>query len=392
MKKTRILAAACALLMLPMTFASCGDKKEKTESRKDESSAAVTEESSEAPEEPAPEESEAADDSSQAEPEEQGESTINPPAWKLTTPSGKEVILVGSMHALSEEDYPMPDELLEAYDKADVVAFECDINKTDDEANKLVFSTMYLIDGSTFSDHISPEAYEALSAYLDSYDLEISSFEMFAPYAVASLVDELAVEYSELSRDLGIDQYFLDKCYDDGKEIYEVESVYFQTEMLINYSEEIYDLLFREFDGEDKDSVIENLYELHDAWVCRDLATIEGLEDEDDEEELSEEDQALIDEYNKVMVDDRNIGMAEAIEEFAEGDQQVLFIVGAAHYVGEKGIIALLEADGYEPVPLEYKNPARITPKEHTDDDSSAAEESSEAEASSTADSSSAKE
>ena len=46
--------------------------------------------------------------------------------------------------------------------------------------------------------------------------------------------------------------------------------------------------------------------------------------------------------------------MTEAAENFINEGKNVFFIVGAAHFAGEKGIISLLENDGYTVKRIEY--------------------------------------
>ena len=58
-------------------------------------------------------------------------------------------------------------------------------------------------------------------------------------------------------------------------------------------------------------------------------------------------DKALVAEYNKLLLFDRNIGMANKLKEYFNDNKKVFYMVGAAHLVGDKGIAKLLENDGY---------------------------------------------
>ena len=140
----------------------------------------------------------------------------------------------------------------------------------------------------------------------------------------------------------------------DGKEIYEVESVDFQLNMLINFSDDIYDLMFRSYEGETKESQKQALEDLYTAWKSGDIETF--LE-EDNEEELAgytEEDKKIAEDYNNQMLYDRNKNMAKAAEDLMSQGKNVFYVVGAAHYAGEGGIIDLLEKDGYTAERVQY--------------------------------------
>ena len=47
------------------------------------------------------------------------------------------------------------------------------------------------------------------------------------------------------------------------------------------------------------------------------------------------------------MLDERNITMAEMIEEFLADDETYFVVVGAGHLVGDNGLINILDERGY---------------------------------------------
>ena len=55
------------------------------------------------------------------------------------------------------------------------------------------------------------------------------------------------------------------------------------------------------------------------------------------------------------MITDRNRTMADAVKNLLGEGKNVFFAVGAAHYAGDKGILNLLETDGYTCERIEYK-------------------------------------
>ena len=52
-------------------------------------------------------------------------------------------------------------------------------------------------------------------------------------------------------------------------------------------------------------------------------------------------------EYNKAMLNVRNVGMAEYAVEALESGQEVFICVGAAHVVGNGALVELLTEYGY---------------------------------------------
>lgn len=283
-----------------------------------------------------------------------GESDITPAMWQVTGENGAVVTFVGSMHALKKNDYPLPSNMMDAFNSSEILAVEADIGKTTSLSFQMsILAAMYYDDPSDrLTNHISDEGYKALDAYLREYSMTAESMNIFQPWAVDNTMENLAVGYSGLSAEYGIDNYFLEQARKNNVEIYEVEGVDFQMDMLMGFSDDIFDLIFRSLEGETKDSQVELLKETYEAWRSGDIDAINDLNEA--EGEMSAEDEALIEEYNSIMLYDRNVGMAEAAEKFIDGDKNVFFIVGAAHFVGEKGIISLLENDGYTVERIEY--------------------------------------
>lgn len=253
---------------------------------------------------------------------------ITPAMWKVTSPEGNTMVMLGSFHALKDECYPLPEAVTNAYNNADILAVECDITST--------------------------ASISALQTYLGYWGMDISALEVYRPWAVSSTLDTLLIQDSDFDTEKGLDNFLLTTAHADGKEIYEVESVDFQLNMLINFSDDIYDLMFRSYEGETKESQKQALEDLYTAWKSGDIETF--LE-EDNEEELAgytEEDKKIAEDYNNQMLYDRNKNMAKAAEDLMSQGKNVFYVVGAAHYAGEGGIIDLLEKDGYTAERVQY--------------------------------------
>lgn len=189
---------------------------------------------------------------------------------------------------------------------------------------------------------------------LGYWGMDISALEVYRPWAISSTLDTLLIQDADFDSEKGLDNYLLTTAHADGKEIYEVESVDFQMNLLINFSDDIYDLMFRSYEGETKESQKQALEDLYTAWKSGDIETF--LE-EDNEEELAgytEEDKKIAEDYNNQMLYDRNKNMAKAAEDLMSQGKNVFYVVGAAHYAGEGGIIDLLEKDGYTAERVQY--------------------------------------
>ncbi len=371
----RLLGMAALTAALILTFVACSGDDDS--SSKADSSSSVSDSSSVIDSSSAEDSSSASDssveDSSSTEDSSQGgsfgitqkeESDITPAMWTATTKTGKTVYFLGSMHALSDDCYPLPDEVLNAYNSADALAVECDIvaYASDFEAQMNDIQQMLYLDGTSISDHIDADLYENMKQILEGVGIYNEAYDMYNEIMWTSLVQMAMMEDAGLDSELGIDNVLLKKAHNDGKKIIEIESVELQNAVLYGQPQELnmYMLEGSVYYYEDQ---IDLLKEMYEAWKSGDLeklmeldsAELETEEDVEVElEEISPELQEMIDNYNKALMDDRNVGMIDTAIEMLEGDESIFYVVGAAHFGGETGLLKGLEDAGYALTPVIY--------------------------------------
>lgn len=354
MNNKKLLAGLCAAAMCMGTMAACSDKEEPTKETATTTEATTTEATTtEAPDEvPTPDETVTdeevtADEETTDAETTSSESEMKPPMWKVSDDKGHSMIMIGSMHALAESDYPLPDIVMNAYNDAEVVAFECDTAGDGAlEAQAKIMTELYYEDGDDLSKHVSKEGYDALAKFLQESGVNLDQVKTMKAWTFISTIETLTNTNLPISREYGIDYYLLAKAKEDGKEVYEVESVLSQMEMLMNLSDGYYDLMFKSYGETTLEEQQDLMMEMYEDWKKGDIDALYEIT-LGQEMEIDEADQKYVDEFNNAMYFDRNKVMVKAAEELLEGDKQALFIVGAAHYVSDKGIIALLENDGY---------------------------------------------
>jgi len=85
---------------------------------------------------------------------------------------------------------------------------------------------------------------------------------------------------------------------------------------------------------------------LYNTWATGDIEGYAEVEASSDGE-IPEEIKADYELYNKMLLDDRNIGMADAAEEYIKNGDNIFYMVGFAHFCGDGSVIDLLEERGY---------------------------------------------
>lgn len=365
----RLLSITAAMLITCTVFGGCGQTEDESSSQStssepqsaapaitlppavdDESSAAESSsDSSEGDESSDSQATQSDNDSTESDAPQSADDSYKPLLWQATSPEGKTIKLMGSMHALREDCYPLPDYVQSAYDEADVLAVECDIsNGMDNLAAMLKYSDRYTYpQGETLADHISEETWEGLKSYIEAHGQPIDMYETMQAWYIFSAIQTFGIQDAELDSNYGLDMQLLLKAHEDEKEIYQVESYDFQLELFMELSDETYDMLLTGYSAENSDAIKEQLLDTYDAWRTGDEAAFAENSDDVDLAELDEHELELYEHYNDVLIYDRNEGMAEKAEELVNSGDKAFFVVGLAHFVGKGGILDLLEQDGY---------------------------------------------
>lgn len=352
---------AAILLAAAMTLAvSCKESSSDADdvSKKDESSQTTTSEpdsssetESSGPDEPDSSEPDSSEDDSSGG---SAQTQVRPALWKIETESGAEVYFTGTMHALPEDAYPLPDKIMEVYESSDAIAVECDVvaYSADFQAQIELAEQLMYTDGSSIKDHLGEDIYNALVSKMKEWNIYMSAYDFYKPAMWESLIEEFVTEKSGLSSDKGFDMYFLNAAKSDSKEIIEVETAEFQMDMLINFSDDIYKLLLGSYADFTEQELVDSMTELYNTWASGDIEALGNLDQ--DTTGLTDEEIQVFQEYNKIMLYDRNKGMADKLIELSKGDKNVFFMVGAAHYPGEGGILQLLDQAGVKYERIEY--------------------------------------
>ena len=366
----------CAFLtaLLAITAVSCGNSDESAE--KSENSVTEAETSPETeiqtetetsePEKEA-ETSEPETETETSEPENSGEnaygttaditkyttdSEVTPPLWKVTDPeTNNELYIMGTIHVLPSNFTEFPDYIMNIYENSDGIAVEYDTSKLTNDIRVLyAFQNMLLYDdGTTIKDHISDETYQKAKSYFEGIDAYTDQLDLFsAGFWYNQLSNVMVLRLENLNTD-GVDATFIENANNDGKEVVNIETLDIQANAINGYSDELVDYLISEaIDEMDKiDDYAESLGELYNSWAKGDVETMleEDLEEVD---ELPDELKDDYDDYMDIMLYNRNKGMADKASEFLKEGKNYFFMVGSAHYAGDKGVDDLLEEMGYK--------------------------------------------
>ncbi len=259
--------------------------------------------------------------------------------WKVE--NGENLFyLGGTVHVLSESDYPLPCEFDAAYLLSEQLVFETDISSLSNPEFALKAAQLGTYPaGTSLNDKISSETLGQLTNYLESLGLPASGLMQLKPGMLMSVIVLTELQRRGVGQSAGVDLFFHTKAIKDQKPVKELEAADFQLELITNlgvgnedafvmYLIESMDLFRTEFDR------------LFSSWRGGDLET---LIDASGFNQLRNEFPKVFD----ALIVDRNDSWLTQIESMAVTPEVEYVLVGALHMVGAEGLLAKLVNKGY---------------------------------------------
>lgn len=258
--------------------------------------------------------------------------------------------IIGTYHlapATFVDSIPGANEALAAVEQ---VCGELDMRDAESPDNKRKLqAAMFLPNGQKLKDVLTADEWDKLNTYMQGIlgtDLNnpLLSMQMGKMNPFAIMTQLQLVQYMKLTPGFNplelIDNYFQTKATRAGKSVIGFETVDFQIEVLYGMDlERQKKQLFCMIDNSEYS--LEMMKSLTDAYFSQDMAAVLAVSEEkegNDCDSTPEEDDALI--YN------RNADWVEKIPAIVAG-KSTLFVVGAAHLPGERGVLELLRKKGY---------------------------------------------
>jgi uncharacterized protein YbaP (TraB family) len=258
------------------------------------------------------------------------------PLWEIQGTDNK-IFLLGSVHFLRAQDYPLPSKINEVYENADIVVMEIDLAGLDLIQTQALMQSMSVDpDGKNLQDLLGSRTFREAQALAQDIDIDLEYLMPFEPWFAALQITQLRLMKLGFDGSFGIDSHFTVAATRDQKPILGLETLEFQLGMMDSLPEQVQrDFLLQTL--EDAVDAGKYMDEIVDAWRAGDTRTLEErlLSDLDDQPEL----------YDQMLVR-RNKNWTRSIVDYANDDEDYLIIVGALHLVGKDSVIRLLKKEG----------------------------------------------
>ncbi len=257
--------------------------------------------------------------------------------WTVRSEKGVAYVL-GSIHLLKKEMYPLDRRIEEAFAGSSVLAVETDIGAREKEKlEKFIRENALYPEGDALEKHVSRETYDLVRRKFPP--LGMPQADRMKPWALALTAATIETMKMGLDPEYGIDRYFLDKA-GRKKKVVELEDYGYVVRLLENMPDGIQDL-FLFYTLTDLDMVGGEVDNIISYWRTGDVKGMETVVFRSRDEYPK-----LLPIY-ELLVTRRNRSMTEKIDEYLRKGETCFIVVGAAHLVGKDGILERLREKGY---------------------------------------------
>jgi uncharacterized protein len=258
--------------------------------------------------------------------------------WKVSRPAGA-LYLVGSVHLLTKDYYPLSPALDTAFKDSDLLVEEADLGEMESPASQFKLLARGLLPGDQSLDKVvSPATYALVTKRVGDLGMPIEPLKRFKPWMLALTLVQLEWQKAGFDGSLGLDRHFYDRAKVDGKIVQGLETVDYQLSLFDDMTNAEQDRMLAE-SLKDLDKEQASVLTLTKAWQAGDAATVERIVLDDVKDDLVM--------YDRLLVN-RNRNWLPKLDALLARTGRAFVVVGAAHLIGPDGLLAMFKAKGYK--------------------------------------------
>jgi len=259
--------------------------------------------------------------------------------WKASKGQGV-VYLVGSVHMLTADFYPLAPALDAAFKDSDLLVEEADLSEMLSPTTQFsLLQRGMLPSGQTLDKVVSPATLALVNAHVGVFGpgAAVAAVKQFKPWFLAMTLEAMEWQKAGFDPQLGLDKHFFDRAQSEGKAVQGLETTEFQISLFDSMSAEQQERFLAET-LKDLDKETASVGQLASAWKSGDVAGVERFVLKD-----LQSDPVV---YQRLLVG-RNRAWLPKLEALFSRPRPAMVVVGAAHLVGPDGLVAMLKAKGY---------------------------------------------
>jgi len=260
--------------------------------------------------------------------------------WKISK-GGKYFYLGGTVHLLNADDHPLPQEFMEAYEDADKLIFETDIeaSKTQETQQKFL-AVMISSSANILQSELNAENYAKLKEFLALRQIFVEDFSNFFPWAVSLIVSVMEYERLGMVAEYGVDEYFSQLSLSEQKEVGSLESLDEQISY-IKSMENIDPNLMISYTISDLNELPSFIKEVKEGWRKGDMDTFTN------NSSIVQMKSEFPELYNTLITKRNNSWMTDLLK-LNSNEINEFVLVGTMHLNGEEGLLNQLKLAGFD--------------------------------------------
>ena len=256
--------------------------------------------------------------------------------WEASGASGT-VYLFGSIHVCTAECFPLSGSVLKRFDASDALMIELDPQKAGAQTSLLNAATLPV--GERLDKKLTVAEWSALSVVLNGLGLAPERLNTLRPWMISLLISMQVAKQAGFELEKGVDLSLLARSRAQGKTLIELETAERQIRALSAGSEqEQTESLNRMVVQVRSGRMPAMLGDLFVAWKTGNAEALGKLVLEDMPEDSIQ---------TRELLNQRNHEMAHAIVLRQRDGGKLFVVVGAAHMIGDEGLPALLQKQGF---------------------------------------------
>ena len=257
--------------------------------------------------------------------------------WRVKSAKGT-IYLLGSIHYLKRENYPLKKSIQEAFENSRTLVLEIDPQRdTPERAQQVTLEKALYRDGTSLQQNISPQTYQLAEQRARELGIDLLQMSQLKPWFVALSLVSVKLQKMGFDPNFGLDLFLADRAKKGGKAIRGLETLEFQVGLLDQFSLAEQDSMLRQTLNE-LDMLDKALEQIVQSWNSGNGRALEQL--------LLASMKNYPEIYEKIVVDRNRRWLADLVKMLEQGDKAIV-VVGAAHLVGKNGLVELLQQRGY---------------------------------------------
>lgn len=260
----------------------------------------------------------------------------SPPLWQLKGRNNS-VYLLGSVHVLRDDAQPLAPSITRAYQDADIVYMEVDLDDLDPmEVQQFTLSNGVLPPDQSLATLLGAARYSKAKSEAEKLGLDLDQLAQLEPWVVALSAVQAQVLRLGLDPDAGIERRLARDAARDQKEIRGLETVVDQLGVFDRLPlDRQQDFLLMSL--EEAIELPATIDDMIGAWSRGDIERLATM--------MSDEFKDFPELYEPLVVA-RNRNWTRQIVELLDDDTDYLVVVGALHLAGADSVIEMLRERG----------------------------------------------